>query len=265
MARKWLDVVKEDVLAQIARLKAIDGLKNAQKTTATNKITALSTELAKTLVTNRLRARFAQEIDKLGVAGLAIEFRQAKSSAGIPFFHVRLISKPDEPVGKVLSEGEHRCVALAAFLAELATIDTASAIVFDDPVSSLDHVHRDKVAERLANESLTRQVIVFTHDVAFLVLMEDACRATQARAAIPIAYRLISRGPDAAGFCYAEPPANVLPIEKVVTQMRNHLANVKIHYERGDQTNWRREVGSFEKELREAWAVGIRDRQQQVA
>ncbi len=44
-----------------------------------------------------------------------------------------------EPVGKVLSEGEHRCVALAAFLAELSTIDAQSAIVFDDPVSSLDH------------------------------------------------------------------------------------------------------------------------------
>lgn len=256
-ARKWLGLVKDDVIAQIGRLKAIADLAKAQKATATNKITAFSTELAKTLVTNRLRTRFAQEINKLGVAGLAIELRQAKSSAGIPFFHVRLMSKPDEPVGKVLSEGEHRCVALAAFLAELATIDTASAIVFDDPVSSLDHVHRDKVAERLANESLIRQVIVFTHDIAFLVLVEEACRATQARAAIPIAYRLISRGPDAAGFCHTEPPANVLPVEKVVTQMRNHLANVKIHYERGDQANWRREIGSFEKELREAWERAV--------
>ena len=62
----------------------------------------------------------------------------------------RLINKPSEPVGKVLSEGEHRCVALAAFLAELSTIDAQSAIVFDDPVSSLDHLHRDSVAARLA-------------------------------------------------------------------------------------------------------------------
>ena len=113
--RKWLGVVKDDVLAQITRLKAVVDLEKAQKTTATNRITALSTELAKTLVTKRLRAQFAQKIDKLGVAGLAIELRQAKSSVGIPFFRVRLMSKPDEPVvGKVLSEGEHRCVALAA-------------------------------------------------------------------------------------------------------------------------------------------------------
>ncbi|WP_422007244.1 AAA family ATPase [Pyruvatibacter mobilis] len=255
--RKWLGVVKADVLAQITRLKAIAEIEMAQKTTVTNRITALSTDLAKTLVTTRLRARFAQEIDKLGVAGLAIELKQAKSAAGVPFFHVRFMSKPDEPVGKVLSEGEHRCVALAAFLAELATTDTASAIVFDDPVSSLDHVHRDKVAERLANESQNRQVVVFTHDIAFLVLIEEACRATQTRSAIPLGYRLVSRGPDAAGFCHDDPPANVLPVEKVVGQMRKHLANVKFHHDRGDQVNWRREVRSFETDLREAWERAV--------
>lgn len=258
-ARRWFGLVKDDVLAQIERLKAIGALNKAQKTTATNRITSLSTDLAKTLVTNRLRARFVQEVDKLGVAGLAIELQQTRSSAGIPFFHVRLISKPDEPVGKVLSEGEHRCVALAAFMAELSTIDTFSGIVFDDPVSSLDHIHRDKVAARLAAESLKRQVIIFTHDIAFLVLLEEACRATQTRAAIPLGYRVISRGAEAAGFCNSEPPANVLPVAKVVPQMRKHLANVRIHYDRGDQANWRREVGSFEKELREAWERAVED------
>lgn len=258
-ARKWLATVREDVLAQIKRLIKIDDLDKAQKATATNRITSISTDLAKTLVTDRLRARFAQEVDKLGVAGLAIELQQARSSAGIPFFQVRLMSKPSEPVGKVLSEGEHRSVALAAFLAELATVDTSSAIVFDDPVSSLDHIHRDKVAARLANESLKRQVIIFTHDIAFLVLLEEACRQTHDRAEIPIGYRVVSRGAEATGFCNSEPPANILPVEKVVPQMRAHLDHVKFHHTRGDQANWRREVGSFEKELREAWERAVEE------
>ncbi|SMG64301.1 conserved hypothetical protein, partial [methanotrophic bacterial endosymbiont of Bathymodiolus sp.] len=38
-----------------------------------------------------------------------------------------------------------------------------------------------------------------------------------------------------------------------------HLANVKFHHERGDQANWRREVGSFEKELRETWERAVED------
>jgi len=256
-ARQWLEGIKEDVLAQINRFAEIDDLIKAQKATATNRITTLSTNLAKTLVTNRLRARFAQEVNKLGVAGLAIELQQIRSAAGIPFFRVQLISKPDAPVGKVLSEGEHRCVALAAFLAELATVDTSSAIVFDDPVCSLDHIHRDKVAERLANESLKRQVVIFTHDVAFLVLLQEACRKTLERPAIPLSYRVVSRGAEAAGFCNSEPPANVLPVEEVVQQMRQHLDNVKIHHTCGNQANWRREVGSFEKELREAWERAV--------
>ncbi len=258
-ARKWLGTVKTDALNQIKRLVAIEAIKTAQKTTPTNKITAYSTKLAKRLVTNRLRSKFAQEIDKLGVAGLAIELRQATSSSGVPRYHVRLINKPDEPVGKILSEGEHRCVALAAFLAELSTLETSSGIVFDDPVSSLDHIHRDKVAERLATESMDRQIVIFTHDIAFLVLLEEACRATRDRASIPIAYRVVSRGMDAAGFCNTEPPANVLPVGKVVTQIRKHLNNVKIHHERGDQASWRREVRSFSDQLREAWERAVED------
>lgn len=259
-ARQWLGTVKTDVLEQIKRLKAVDTLKTVQKTTATNKITTLSTDLARRLVTDRLRARFAQEVARLGIAEQhAIELKHARTSVGIPLFHVRMISKPDEPVGKILSEGEHRCVALAAFLAELSTLETSSGIVFDDPVSSLDHNHRDRVAERLATESLKRQVVIFTHDIAFLVLLEEACRKTRGRAAIPIVYRVVSRGADAAGFCNTEPPANVLPVDKVVAQMRKHLENVKIHHERGDQANWRREVRSFSEQLREAWERAVEE------
>ena len=233
--RKWLGVVKADVLAQIERLKAIEAIEKASKDTATNKITAQSARVAEALVTNRLRGRFAIEVDKLGVAGLAIELQQAKTTAGVPFFQVRLINKPNEPVGKVLSEGEHRCVALAAFLAELSTIDAQSAIVFDDPVSSLDHLHRDRVAARLAEAGQTRQVIVFTHDMAFLLLLDEACRATKDRDATPVAYRLISRGTENAGYCHQEPPANVMPLDKVISGMKTHLTNVKIHHDRGDQ------------------------------
>ena len=57
----------------------------------------------------------------------------------------------------------------------------AETYVFDDPVSSLDHRHRDRVAERLAEEGKTRQVVVFTHDMAFLLLLDEACRPAKDR------------------------------------------------------------------------------------
>jgi energy-coupling factor transporter ATP-binding protein EcfA2 len=257
--RAWLALVKDDVLAQIERLNAIAALTKAARDTTTNRITAISGDIAKALVSNRLRARFAKEVDKLGVAGLAIELQQAKTSQGVPFFQVRLINKPSAPVGHVLSEGEHRCVALAAFLAELATVDAQSAIVFDDPVSSLDHLHREKVAERLAEEGRSRQVIVFTHDMAFLLLLDEACRPSKDREAVPIAYRLISRGEEASGFCHPEPPANVMPLDKVLDAMRGHLGNVRILYQRGDQAKWRREVTSFQEQLRTTWERAVEE------
>lgn len=40
-----------------------------------------------------------------------------------------------------MSEEEQRGVALAGFFAELSITPTTSAIVFDDPVTSLDHLN----------------------------------------------------------------------------------------------------------------------------
>ena len=72
------------------------------------------------------------------------------------------------PLASVLSEGEQRAVAVASFLAELKTAGHENAIVFDDPMSSMDVAFREAVAKRLAKESMKRQVIVFSHDPLFV-------------------------------------------------------------------------------------------------
>jgi energy-coupling factor transporter ATP-binding protein EcfA2 len=103
---------------------------------------------------------------------------RAGGQYGSPQYQIRLLAKPDARVAEVLSEGEQTCVAIAAFLAELATAPHTSALVFDDPITSLDHKWRHKVAERLVTEAAVRQVIVFTHDLIFLNDIEDAARHT---------------------------------------------------------------------------------------
>jgi energy-coupling factor transporter ATP-binding protein EcfA2 len=251
--RKWLSGVKADVLAEIDRRKQIASLKEAQKDMATNTITSKSSALSETLVTNSLRGRFAQEITRLGIADLAIELRRVSSSYGVPQFKVCLIHKPDAHTGSVLSEGEHRCVALAAFLAELATTDTQSTIVFDDPVSSLDHMHREAVAKRLAEEAKTRQIIIFTHDIVFLFLINDACRQVGTH----IGFRSITKGAENAGYCHLEPPANAQHVEKAIESIQKQLDNQKVQYERGLQADWYRTVRSLQEQLRTAWERGV--------
>lgn len=253
--RAWLAGIKDDVIAEIARRQQIATLQKAVKDTATNKVTAKSGEVAESLVTNALRAQFAKEVDRLGVAGLAIELRQEKTSQGVPLFRVSLMKKPDAKVGEVLSEGEHRCVALAAFLAEMSTTDSRSCIVFDDPVSSLDHMHREAVAKRLAAEGSDRQIVVFTHDISFLLLMNEECRG----AGTHITFRSINRGSEFAGFCDANPPPNAQPVEKVIESMGKHLENTKVQFEKGKQAEWYSTVRSFQEQLRTTWERAVEE------
>lgn len=80
---------------------------------------------------------------------------------------------------KVLSEGEKRAVALADFLTEVALDTTSSAVILDDPVTSLDLEWRGLIASILAKEAERRQVIVFTHDLPFLYLLKQRCEQEQ--------------------------------------------------------------------------------------
>ena len=68
---------------------------------------------------------------------------------------------------KVLSEGEQKVLAIADFLAEARLGGITAPVIFDDPVSSLDHRRINEVARRIANLAEANQVIVFTHDILF--------------------------------------------------------------------------------------------------
>lgn len=255
--RQWLNGIKADVLAQIERLKQIKALETAQRDTATNRITTKSTEIAQALVTDALRAQFARDVASFEIAGLAVELRQQNSVQGVPRFKVALTRKPTASVGQVLSEGEHRCVALAAFMAELATTENRSGIVFDDPVSSLDHMHREAVAKRLIAEAANRQVIVFTHDLAFLFELNRAADEVQPRPQVAISS--VSRGSDKAGFCRSEPPFKARRVTDITTSLTNQLANERYHFDQGNQDEWRDTVKSVAASLRDTWEIAVEE------
>jgi hypothetical protein len=49
------------------------------------------------------------------------------------------------------------------------------------------------------------------------------------------------------------------PLDKVIDSMKAHLANVRIHHERGSQANWEREVISFQDRLRTTWERAVEE------
>jgi ABC-type hemin transport system ATPase subunit len=147
--REALTPLLEDIKAEIDRRKTVDKINLSNKETAKNSVTGKNKDLSNKLVTNALRGRFAREVEKMKLARLPIELKKVKDQNAVSYFQVCLVAKPAASVGEIFSEGEHRCVALAAFLAELVTSKRYSGIVFDDPMSSLDHIHRKAIAGRL--------------------------------------------------------------------------------------------------------------------
>ncbi len=124
----------------------------------------------------------------------------------------------------ILSEGEQRALALAAFLTEVAVTEGNGPIVIDDPVSSLDRDRGLKVAERIASEAQTRQVVVFTHD---LVFFNDLCREADA---LGITAETIALFADAANAGKVDPAGVVwkgLNVNKRLARIRNDFAPTK--------------------------------------
>ncbi len=255
-ARRWLKTILPDVELQIERKKMSKVLDRVSVETDTRAITQKANELAGALVTDALRAQFALEIAALGVGDLAVELKKETAQLGAARFRVRLVRKPNAAVGAVLSEGEHRCVALAAFLAELATSGSKSTIIFDDPVSSLDHRNRQHVAVRLSAEAKQRQVIVLTHDVAFLMLLEKAAREQQLS---DVGFRCVARGSDHAGYCTNEIPFNARPVDSVLDAIEANVKNRSILFEKGQQAEWRNTVQGALVQVRDSWERSVEE------
>lgn len=176
-SRSTLEAILPQIYAEIDRKSRMNAYDQCLKTTNTRTLTKLSTELTKKYVTDALTIAFDDELRLLGFVAPELELRAAGGQKGVLYHQVFLKRTTKAELGKVVSEGESRCIALAAFLAEIRSAAHASAIVFDDPVSSLDHRWRTNVSKRLVEEAKTRQVIVFTHEIVFVAaLVEEAKR-----------------------------------------------------------------------------------------
>ncbi len=169
LAKEWLKSVKAEIEAQIERHKKVKALKEKLEDTKTNAITAKNSELTKKLVTDAYCQKFADEVKGLGVRTVKVKLEELSGAKGEKKFGIRLEGVTGKiNIHEIVSEGEQRCISLAAFLAELSQSSHHSTLVFDDPVCSLDHHYRSRIASRLVKEAKVRQVIVFTHDTVFL-------------------------------------------------------------------------------------------------
>jgi hypothetical protein len=167
---EFLHKIKESraaIVAEIGRLKDREALEAAKSGAATGSITNKVLELSEENITEVVRDTFTRETDRLQLERVTIAKTRAKRGALL--HQPKLVgARQNVTLPRVFSEGERTALGLAAFFTEAQLDDSKSALILDDPVTSLDHIRRGLVASRLAALAETRQVVVFTHDVSFV-------------------------------------------------------------------------------------------------
>ncbi|AHZ71682.1 hypothetical protein OU5_4603 [Pseudomonas mandelii JR-1] len=172
-ALQWLSQNKAAILAERERLVAVDLLDRATKLTATNSLTTKRTELGRTELDAGYQARFDEELKSLGGRRLPVVPQSRAQGKGVITFGLALVgARAGFTPDVVLSEGETRIVALAAFLADTTGSNQLAPFIFDDPISSLDQDFEERVVTRLVELAKTRQVIIFTHRLSLIALVE---------------------------------------------------------------------------------------------
>ena len=199
--------------------------------TDTTQITKKATELTKSYALQHIQGIFQAEMQKLGL--VQVEFANAGGAKGKLRQRPALKDvKQAANVPDVLSEGELTTLGLVGFFTEIELDKSNSSIVLDDPISSLDHAHRQAVAKRLVEFAANRQVIVFTHDAPFLRDLQR--EATLSKVDYNAVH--IERRNEHTGFCNAELPWKAKAINVRLEELVTMLAQTKRVFEDSSTT-----------------------------
>src|SRR5690606_27150737 len=131
---------------------------------------------------------FTRETERLRLERVTIA--RTRADNGALLHQPKLVgARQQVTLPRAFSDGDRTALGLAAFFTEAHLDGSKSALILDDPVTSLDHIRRGLVAARIAALAENRQVILFTHDLAFVA---DLKRETGARG-VPVAERSVTR------------------------------------------------------------------------
>lgn len=233
-ARKWLHEQKTAIGAEIARLAASEGLNAAAALTATTALSKRKSLLADEFLTKAYVQRFQEELGRLNAEHLRVSLKKTRASVG-KVYHKLVLENAHKDIktAEVLSEGEFRIVSLAAFLADAEGGGTQTPFIFDDPISSLDHIYEDRTAQRLVELSKSRQVVVFTHRLSLVGLLQKyATKGSMTPEVICLSQYVIGD--------IADLPINLKKTDGAVNALLNdQLPKVKKGLLEGDETYYR--------------------------
>lgn len=235
--------------AERSRLRKVAMLNSKFSEANTRSITDKASEMTRKYVTEEARDRFAHETDRLGLE--RVTFKATKARQGALLHKADFLNaRPGVKLVDVLSEGEQTALGFAGFLTEAHFEASKSALVLDDPVSSLDHMKRESVARRIIALAEERQVVVFTHDVAFTMML----RKSAAESRVQFATRGIEQrrkiGP---GFTTLDHPWTAQDAAQRIDTLRQQLAKLRRNETGMSEGDYLRETEDIAGHMSQTW------------
>ena len=247
VARRWLWQQQASIQQEIDRLKLVHRLQEAKHLTSTQQLSTKKSSLAEKLITGAFVGRFQSELEGLGAGRIKVSLMKTRAERGRVFHEIRLLHTTKAvQASEVLSEGEFRIVSLAAFLADVEGRGDTCPFIFDDPISSLDHIFEEATARRLVVLSKTRQVIVFTHRLSLLDYIEGASEKSGIGSPTVISLRREHWGLGEPG----EPSMNEMKPEGALDQLVKRLAEAQKTLEQIGQSKYEEQAKGICGDLR---------------
>jgi len=254
--RKIIKANAQQIKSNIVRYKTLKKYEGLEAKCKTRQVTSINSDICKATVINPIVEYFDDELKRFGFNRFDVA-PKTRGKSGAQLLRLE-VSESEEPlVAKVASEGEQRCIAIACFLAEMRVDHRKSAVIFDDPVNSLSHQWSGRVAKRLAEESLHRQVVVLTHDISFYkYLLEE----TEKHDSAIFNGICLERNRKRAGIVRSTPPWDALTTSARIKELKSQLRGLRKIDNNGTETEFRVAVYNFYGFLREAWERLVEER-----
>lgn len=248
-AQAVLAAVATGVTQAVANLQSRDKLESAKSQTRTTAITQKATELTTSYVTTMARDQFTRETERLNLQRITLNPVRGRHTSTLEHQPELIGATVSVSITDVLSEGEQTALGLAGFLTEVHLDESKSAVIFDDPVSSLDAGRRSKVAKRLVELASERQVVVFTHEITFVnELLKKAEDLSQ-----EVAPRSIQRSGDKPGKVSDKFPWAAQDVPQRIDELARELARIKRERSSMDDDEYTKQVRSWAGGLSETW------------
>ncbi len=260
-SRKALSQRKENIGKYVNKAKRNAGLNDAITSLRTQEITRKGTNIIRENLTPELLSSFQAELKSMRATQVPISVKPIGRSGET--VHEMMLEGATKlgrtQISQVLSEGETRVIAIAGFLAELQIAPHSNPIVLDDPVSSLDHVYTERIARRLIKEGIKRQVILFTHNIGFLMELQDAAEElAKTGAPINVAVHTLRRDGNSAGITTNGVPWHTMKVKQRVHYLDEYVHKIKPLYV-NNQIEYNEQAARVYGFLREAWEACIED------